>query len=88
MVRLTETLEALAIYDRGEFLEGKRSLWADDRAIHLFALATEARSQAALLAFGAGRFAQSEALTERGAARRAGPGIGVAVEDADRRGTG
>jgi DNA-binding SARP family transcriptional activator len=63
--RLSETLEALAIYDRGEYLSGEGGLWADDRAVRLFAMATEARHQAALLAFGAGRYEESQELVER-----------------------
>ena len=63
--RLADTIDALAIYDRGSYLDGVKALWADDRGVHLFALATEARHQVALLAFGAGRFGQARELAER-----------------------
>ena len=63
--RLEETIEALTIYDRGPYLPGVDALWVDDRGVRLFGLATEARHQAALLAFGAGRFEAARELAER-----------------------
>lgn len=64
-LRISETIDALALYDQGPYLAGVHTLWADDRAVRLFGLATEARHQAALLAFGAGRLDDARELTDR-----------------------
>jgi DNA-binding SARP family transcriptional activator len=63
--RLAETIDALTIYDRGPYLDRVDALWADDRGVRLFGLAIEARHQAALLAFGLGRFEQARELAGR-----------------------
>jgi two-component SAPR family response regulator len=60
--RLTATLAALSIYDRGEYLPGSRAGWADERQQRLAELVTEARYQAAVLSFGAGRYDQGRRL--------------------------
>ena len=63
--RLGATLDALAIYDQGDYLPGARSRWADDRRQRLVELATDARSEAAELALAAERYEQAERLAEQ-----------------------
>jgi len=63
--RLSLTLEALAIYDRGEYLPGPRGTWGDERQQHLSELAAEARYQAAVLSFGEGRYDHAARLTDQ-----------------------
>jgi DNA-binding SARP family transcriptional activator len=63
--RLTATLEALAVFDRGEYLPGARSHWVDERRQRLAELATDARYEAAELAFAAGRFDHAERLASQ-----------------------
>ncbi|HEX6389557.1 MAG TPA: BTAD domain-containing putative transcriptional regulator, partial [Solirubrobacteraceae bacterium] len=53
--RLTATMSALQTADRGEYLPGARSAWADERAGALAALVTSARLDAAELAYALGR---------------------------------
>jgi DNA-binding SARP family transcriptional activator len=60
--RLTGTIDALTIYDRGEYLPGARSGWADHRRQELAALATDARHEAAELALAADRLDDAERL--------------------------
>jgi ATP/maltotriose-dependent transcriptional regulator MalT len=60
--RLATTLAALSIYDRGEYLPGPRAGWADGRQQQLADLVTEARYQAAVLAFGTGRYDEGRRL--------------------------
>jgi DNA-binding SARP family transcriptional activator len=60
--RLAATLEALRIPERGEFLPDVRTRWADERREALAAAATDARLDAAELAFAAGRFDDAERL--------------------------
>jgi DNA-binding SARP family transcriptional activator len=62
--RLAATLDALAIYDQGEYLPSARSAWADDRRQQLAELATDARSEAAELALAAERYDEAERLAE------------------------
>lgn len=62
--RLAATRNALAIYDRGEYLPGARSAWADDRRQRLAQLATDARSEAAELEFAARRYDEAKRLAE------------------------
>jgi ATP/maltotriose-dependent transcriptional regulator MalT/DNA-binding SARP family transcriptional activator len=62
--RLRATLEAVAIYDRGEYLPGARAEWADERQQRLAELVTEARYHAAVLALGAGRHGQARQLVD------------------------
>jgi DNA-binding SARP family transcriptional activator len=63
--RLSATLEALAIYDQGEYLPGARSSWVDGRAHQLEQLATDARYEAAELAFAAERYDQAGQLADQ-----------------------
>jgi DNA-binding SARP family transcriptional activator len=60
--RLSATLEALAVYDRGPYLPRAGSGWVDDRRAHLAKAATDARHDAAKLAFDLGRFASAREL--------------------------
>jgi two-component SAPR family response regulator len=60
--RLAVTLETLRVYDRGEYLPGTRSAWADTRHQELADLATDARYEAAELAFAAGDHDLAQAL--------------------------
>jgi DNA-binding SARP family transcriptional activator len=62
--RLTATLTALAVVDRGPYLPGSGARWGDERRELLRELATDARYEAAELAFVAGRLEQAEQLTE------------------------
>jgi DNA-binding SARP family transcriptional activator len=62
--RLAATLDALAIYDKGDYLPSARSGWADDRRQRLAELATDARSEAAELALAAERYDEAERLAE------------------------
>jgi DNA-binding SARP family transcriptional activator len=62
--RLSATLDALAIYDKGDYLPSARSGWADDRRQRLAELATDARSEAAELALAAERYDEAERLAE------------------------
>jgi DNA-binding SARP family transcriptional activator len=63
--RLTATLDALAIYDRGDYLPGARSAWADERHQRLADLATGARYEAAELAYAAGDYELARGQAER-----------------------
>jgi DNA-binding SARP family transcriptional activator len=60
--RLEATVKALEIYDHGPFLPGPRGGWADEREQQLADEVTEARYQAAVLAFGEDRYDQSKSL--------------------------
>jgi ATP/maltotriose-dependent transcriptional regulator MalT/DNA-binding SARP family transcriptional activator len=62
--RRTATLLALELFDRGEYLPGVRSHWAEERRRRLTELATDARYEAAELAFAAGRIEQARTLAE------------------------
>jgi hypothetical protein len=53
--RRTATLLALELFDRGLYLPGVRSLWAKERRRRLTELASDARYEAAELAFASGR---------------------------------
>jgi two-component SAPR family response regulator len=61
--RIAATLAALAIFDRGEYLPGGRSDWADGRQQELADLATDARYEAAELALAAGDYSQAQSLS-------------------------
>jgi DNA-binding SARP family transcriptional activator len=63
--RLAGTLAALAILDRGEYLPGVRSEWAEERRRDLAELGTDARHEAAELAFAAGRHGDAQRLNDR-----------------------
>jgi ATP/maltotriose-dependent transcriptional regulator MalT/DNA-binding SARP family transcriptional activator len=60
--RLTATVEALAVFDQGEYLPGTHSHWVDGRRQRLVELATDARYEAAELAFAAGNLDQADQL--------------------------
>jgi DNA-binding SARP family transcriptional activator len=60
--RLTATLAALAIFERGPYLPGPRGPWADEREQLLAELTTDARHQAAELALELGRYDDTQRL--------------------------
>jgi DNA-binding SARP family transcriptional activator len=60
--RLGATLAALEIFDRGEYLPGSHSEWADRRQAELAELAADARYEAAELALAAGDHGRARAL--------------------------
>jgi DNA-binding SARP family transcriptional activator len=60
--RLLATRAALAVCDRGDYLPGSRGEWAEERQRHLAELVSEARYQAAVLAYGAGEYALGREL--------------------------
>jgi ATP/maltotriose-dependent transcriptional regulator MalT/DNA-binding SARP family transcriptional activator len=60
--RLAATLGALEIFDRGEYLPGSHLRWIDERRDRLVELATDARYEAAELAFAAGSLDRAERL--------------------------
>jgi DNA-binding SARP family transcriptional activator len=60
--RLAATLDALEIFDRGDYLPGSHLRWVDDRRERLIELATDARYEAAELAFAAGSLDRAEGL--------------------------
>jgi DNA-binding SARP family transcriptional activator len=60
--RLELTLAALSSYNRGPYLGGHGADWTDDRARHLQDAATDARYNAAVIAFGEGRYPLSREL--------------------------
>jgi DNA-binding SARP family transcriptional activator len=62
--RLAATLDALVVYDQGEYLPGVRSTWADERHQQLADVAADARYEAAELAFAAGRHDQARELAD------------------------
>jgi LuxR family transcriptional regulator, maltose regulon positive regulatory protein len=62
--RLAATRDALAVYDRGAYLRGARSAWADKRRELLAQLAADARSEAAELAFAAARYDEAGKLAD------------------------
>jgi DNA-binding SARP family transcriptional activator len=63
--RLAATLQALVLFDGGEYLPGRRSTWADARAEELAGLATGARYEAAELAFAAAGYDDARRLAEQ-----------------------
>jgi DNA-binding SARP family transcriptional activator len=63
--RLAATLDALAIYDQGDYLPGARSRWVDERRRDLAELATDARCVAADLAFAAERYDEAARLADQ-----------------------
>jgi ATP/maltotriose-dependent transcriptional regulator MalT len=62
--RFAATLEALETFDAGPYLPGVVSRWADDRRRRLTELATDARYEAAELAFAEGGLGQAKRLVE------------------------
>jgi DNA-binding SARP family transcriptional activator len=90
--RLEATLRAVALAERGEYLEGLSSRWIEERRERLGRLVTEARYDAAELAFAAGRYTDATRLVEtilerdpfREAAHRLEMRIANAIGDEDR----
>jgi ATP/maltotriose-dependent transcriptional regulator MalT/DNA-binding SARP family transcriptional activator len=62
--RLAVLLDALALLDRGEYLEGVDAPWVTERRERLVGLRADARLDAARLAFEAGRYAEAGELAE------------------------
>jgi ATP/maltotriose-dependent transcriptional regulator MalT/DNA-binding SARP family transcriptional activator len=62
--RLDATLAALEPFDRGPYLPGVGSRWAEDRRQELTDLATDARYEAAELAFAEGRLGEARRLVD------------------------
>jgi DNA-binding SARP family transcriptional activator len=87
--RLAATVEALAVFDAGEYLPAARSGWVDERRMRLADLANDARYEAAELAFAegklddAGRLAAEvlEADRQREAAWRLAMQVAAALGD-------
>jgi DNA-binding SARP family transcriptional activator len=90
--RLQATLDAVALLERGEYLPGVRTVWAQERRRHLDAVGADARFEAAELAFAAGRYHDAERLVAavlrddpyREAAWRLQMRLASAVGDEDR----
>ncbi|MEA2179956.1 MAG: hypothetical protein QOG77_3253, partial [Solirubrobacteraceae bacterium] len=62
--RLTALLDAVALLDRGAYLEGVEAPWVAERREQLEGLRADARLEAGHLAFAAGRYAEAGALAE------------------------
>jgi DNA-binding SARP family transcriptional activator len=62
--RIEATLSALAVADRGQYLEGLSSLWIEERRERLGRLVADARQDAAELCFVAGRYADAARLVD------------------------
>jgi ATP/maltotriose-dependent transcriptional regulator MalT/DNA-binding SARP family transcriptional activator len=62
--RLAATLDALAVVDRGDYLPDVASRWVEERRRHLAELATDARFEAAELAFAEGRLDEARQLVD------------------------
>ncbi|MHA6794307.1 BTAD domain-containing putative transcriptional regulator [Pseudonocardia bannensis] len=60
--RLRTLLQALEIADRGEYLPGVLSSWAEERRQHLASVVQEARHDAAEIAFATGHYRQAARL--------------------------
>lgn len=60
--RLRATLEALAIFEKGDYLPGLTSTWVEERRRELVERAFDARQEAAQLAFDLGRVREAGAL--------------------------
>jgi DNA-binding SARP family transcriptional activator len=63
--RLSATLEALELYDKGEYMPNTHSPWADERRQRLADMAADARYEAAELAYSLGRYQEADELVER-----------------------
>jgi DNA-binding SARP family transcriptional activator len=63
--RLSAILDALAIYDQGEYLPGARTSWVDGRMHQLAQLAGDARYEAAELACTVHRYDQATQLADQ-----------------------
>jgi ATP/maltotriose-dependent transcriptional regulator MalT len=62
--RMAATLAALELFDQGEYLAGVGSRWVEERRRHLTELATDARYEAAELAFADGDLEQARRLVD------------------------
>jgi DNA-binding SARP family transcriptional activator len=90
--RLEATLHAIEVTERGDYLEGLNSRWIEERRERLNRLITEARYDAAELAFAAGRYPEASRLVEtilardpfREGAHRLEMRIANAIGDEDR----
>ena len=82
--RLAVLLDALALLDRGEYLEGVDAPWVAERREHLGGLRADARLDAARLAYEAGRYTEAGELGGGRARRGPVPRERVAAADADR----
>ncbi len=90
--RVEATLRALAVADRGQYLEGLSSIWIEERRDRLARLVADARQDAAELCFAAGRYAEAARLVDailaedafREAAHRLEMRIANATGDEDR----
>jgi DNA-binding SARP family transcriptional activator len=90
--RVEVTLRAIAVADRGQYLEGLSSMWIEDRRDRLARLITDARQDTAELCFAAGRYADAAKLVDailgedpfREAAHRLEMRIANATGDEDR----
>jgi DNA-binding SARP family transcriptional activator len=60
--RIAATLEALTLIEQGEYLEGTRSAWVDERRAHLLERVLDARLDAAELALAAGNLELAQQL--------------------------
>ena len=65
VARLRATLAALAIHDRGAYLPRVRASWVDERRATLSQVATDARYEAAELAFSLGELDRAQVLTDQ-----------------------
>ena len=63
--RLRATLAALAIHDRGAYMPRVRAAWVDERRSALGQLATDARYEAAELAFSLGELDRAQILNDQ-----------------------
>jgi DNA-binding SARP family transcriptional activator len=90
--RIEATLHAIAVADRGQYLEGLSSMWIEDRRDRLAGVVADARQDAAELCFAAGRYADAARLVDailgedpfREAAHRLEMRIANATGDEDR----
>ena len=86
--RVEATLRALAVADRGQYLEGLSSIWIEERRDRLARLVADARQDAAELCFAAGRYAEAarlvDAILGRGCVSRGGAPPGDAHRQRDR----
>lgn len=63
--RLEATQRALELFDQGEYLPGRTSLWLDARREQLDSLTADACYEAAALAFETGRYLVAESMVKR-----------------------
>jgi DNA-binding SARP family transcriptional activator len=90
--RIEATLRAIAIAERGDYLQGLSSIWIEERRERLARLVVDARLQTAELSFATGRYADAARLVEatlsddpfREAAHRLEMRIANATGDEDR----